>query len=158
VISQRPLELDAIDRAILKTLQQQARIQNNHLAGRVGISAPNCLRRVRQLENAGIIERYVALVDAAKVGIGLTLFVRGWLASHDQETVSTFVEEISRLLQVVECHLMAGDSDFFLKVVAKDLDRYQIFQSEHLARIKGVRSFKAEVLMKKMKNECEIPI
>jgi DNA-binding Lrp family transcriptional regulator len=84
-------EIDAIDRAILKTLQQQARIQNTHLADRVGISAPTCWKRVRKLENAGVIERYVAQVDTTKVGMGLTLFVRVWLSNHDQETtVSTF--------------------------------------------------------------------
>jgi Lrp/AsnC family transcriptional regulator, leucine-responsive regulatory protein len=153
-----PTELDSIDRAILKTLQQDGRIQNIDLADRVGLSPSPCLRRVRQLEQAGVIERYVALVDPAKVGMGLTLFARVWLTGQDEESVNVFVEAIKKLPQIIECHLMAGDSDFLLRVVAEDLEGYRRFQIEHLGRIKGVRNIKTEIPMQKIKSSWEIPV
>jgi DNA-binding Lrp family transcriptional regulator len=152
------VEIDSIDRAILKTLQQNGRIRNTDLAGRVGLSPPPCLRRVRLLEEAGVIERYMALVDPSKVGMGLTLFARVWLTGQDEGTLSCFVEAIKKLPQVVECHLMAGDSDFLLRIVAKDLDEYRRFQTEHLGNIRGVRSIKTEVLMQNIKRSFEIPL
>ncbi|MBR0801034.1 Lrp/AsnC family transcriptional regulator [Bradyrhizobium jicamae] len=152
------IDLDSIDRAILKTLQQNGRIRNNELAERVGLSPPPCLRRVRLLEEAGVIERYVALVDPAKVGMGLALSARVWLTGQDNETFDTFVEAIRRLPQIVECHLVAGDCDFLLKVVAKDLEAYRRFQIEELASIEGVRGIKAAVLMQRIKRSHEIPV
>ncbi len=119
--------------------------------GRIGI-------RVKLLEEAGIIERYVALVDAAKLGMGFTVFARVWLTGQDEETVVPFVEAIRRLPQVVECHLMAGDCDFILRVVAADLDGYRRFQIEHLGRIKGVRNIKSEIPMQRVKQSTEIPV
>ncbi len=152
------MQLDSIDRAILKVLQKEGRIQNVELADRVGLSPSPCLRRVRLLEDAGVIDRYVAIVDAAKVGMGQTMFVRVWLNGQDQETVDVFVEAVMRLPQVVECHLMAGDSDFLLRVVAPDLEGYRKFQIEHLGRISGVRNIKTEIPMQKIKQSSEVPI
>ncbi|MGB3645718.1 MAG: Lrp/AsnC family transcriptional regulator [Mesorhizobium sp.] len=153
-----PMQLDSIDRAILKVLQKEGRIQNVELADRVGLSPSPCLRRVRLLEDAGVIDRYVAIVDAAQVGMGQTMFVRVWLNGQDQETVDVFVEAVMRLPQVVECHLMAGDSDFLLRVVAPDLEGYRKFQIEHLGRISGVRNIKTEIPMQKIKQSSEVPI
>jgi Lrp/AsnC family transcriptional regulator, leucine-responsive regulatory protein len=153
-----PIQLDAIDRAILRTLQRDGRIQNTELADSVGLSPSPCLRRVRLLEEAGIIERYVALLDPAKVGMGLTVFARVWLTGQDEETVNPFVEAIRNLPQVVECHLMAGDCDFLLRIVAADLDAYRRFQIEHLGRIKGVRNIKTDIPMQKIKHSWEVPV
>lgn len=153
-----PMQLDHIDRAILRTLQQEGRIQNTELAERVGLSPSPCLRRVRLLEEAGIIERYVALLNPAKVGMGMIVFARVWLTGQDEDTVTAFVDAIKDLSQVVECHLMAGDCDFLLKVVAADLDAYRRFQIEHLGRIKGVRNIKSDIPMQKIKHSWEIPI
>lgn len=153
-----PTELDSIDRAILRTLQQDGRIQNIDLADRVGLSPSPCLRRVRLLEDAGVIERYVALVNPAKVGMGLTLFARVWLTGQDEDTVNVFVDAIRKLPQVVECQLMAGDSDFLLRIVAPDLEGYRRFQIEHLGRIKGVRNIKTEIPMQTVKHSWEIPV
>jgi DNA-binding Lrp family transcriptional regulator len=153
-----PIQLDRIDRLILRTLQREGRIQNVELADRVGLSPSPCLRRIRLLEEAGIIERYVALLDPAKVGMGLTVFARVWLTGQDEETVIPFVEAIKELPQVVECHLMAGDCDFLLRVVAADLDAYRRFQIEHLGRIKGVRNVKTDIPMQKIKHSWEIPV
>lgn len=151
-------KLDAIDRRILRTLQKNGRMQNIELAEQVGLSPSPCLRRVKMLEESGVIERYVALVDASKIGMGLTVFARVWLTSQHAETVDHFTEEVKRLPQVVECHLMAGDCDFLLRIVAADLDAYRKFQVDHLTRIKGVQSVKTEIPMQKIKLTSELPL
>jgi Lrp/AsnC family leucine-responsive transcriptional regulator len=122
-----PKPLDAIDRRILRVLQEEGRIQNVDLAERVGLSPSPCLRRVKNLEESGVIERYAAQLSPPKLGI-------------------------------VECHLMAGDCDFLLRVVAADLDAYRRFQGEHLTRIAGVQSVKTEIPMQKIKSTSALPI
>ena len=151
-------KLDNIDRRILRMLQRDGRLQNVELAERVGLSPSPCLRRVKMLEEAGVIERYVAVLDAAKIGMGLTFFARVWLRGQDAETVDQFTEEVQRLPQVVECHLMAGDCDFLLRIVAADIDAYRKFQVDHLTRIKAVQSVKTEIPMQKIKLTSELPI
>ncbi|MFC3533263.1 Lrp/AsnC family transcriptional regulator [Vogesella facilis] len=152
------MKLDAIDRRILAALQRDGRLQNIELAKTVGLSPSPCLRRVRLLEEAGVIERYVAVVNAGKVGKGLTVFARIWLTGQDAETVDHFTAAIQQLPQVVECHLMAGDCDFLLRIVAADLDDYRQFQIAHLTRIKGVQSVKTEIPMQKIKLTSAIPV
>jgi DNA-binding Lrp family transcriptional regulator len=147
-----------IDRHILRELQRDGRLQNVDLAQRVGLSPSPCLRRVRLLEEAGVIERYVALVNPSKIGMNLTVFVRVWLIGQDVETVDRFTDSVKELPQVVECHLMAGDCDFLLRVVAADLDAYRRFQIEHVTRIKGVQSVKTEVPMQRIKLSTESPL
>lgn len=153
-----PMPLDRLDRRILEVLQQDGRIQNVDLARRVGLSPSPCLRRVRLLEEAGVIERYVALLDASKIGAGFTVFARVWLTGQDEETVGNFVEQIRSFPQVLECHLMAGDCDFLLRVVVADLDAYRRFQVEHLNRIKGVQNVKTEIPMQKIKQSWQLPL
>lgn len=152
------ITLDAIDRRILRALQRDGRLQNVDLAKEVGLSPSPCLRRVRLLEEAGVIERYVAVLNAAKVDNGLTVFARVWLKGQDAETVDHFTAAIKDLPQVVECHLMAGECDFLLRVVAADLDDYRQFQVDHLTRIKGVQSVKSEIPMQKIKLTSELPV
>jgi Lrp/AsnC family transcriptional regulator, leucine-responsive regulatory protein len=151
-------KLDKIDRRILRALQEDGRIQNVDLARKVGLSPSPCLRRVRILEESGVIDRYVALLDASKIGAGLTIFARIWLKAQDAQTVEIFTEEIKRLPQIVECHLMAGDCDFLLRVVAADLNAYRQFQFDHLTRIRGVQSVKTEIPMQKIKLTSELPL
>jgi len=151
-------KLDGIDRRILRALQENGRIQNVELAEKVGLSPSPCLRRVKMLEESGVIERYVALLDASKINVGLTVFARIWLTGQDAETVEHFVAEVRRLPQVVECHLMAGDCDFLLRIVAADLEAYRQFQIDHLTRIKGVQSVRTEVPMQKIKLTSELPL
>lgn len=152
------MKLDAIDRRILKALQRDGRLQNVELADEVGLSPSPCLRRVRLLEDAGVIERYVAVLNPAKVGVGLTVYTRVWLKGQDADTVDRFTEAVKQLPQVVECYLMAGDCDFLLRVVAADLDDYRRFQSQYLARIAGVQSVKTDIPMQKIKVTPELPI
>lgn len=152
------MSLDATDRRILRALQRDGRLQNIELAKQVGLSPSPCLRRVRLLEEAGVIERYVALVNPLKVNAAVTLFVRVWLSGQDEVTVDRFIDAVRELPEVLECHLMAGDCDFLLRVVASDLETYRQFQSKHLARIQGVQSLKTEIPMQKIKLTTELPI
>jgi Lrp/AsnC family leucine-responsive transcriptional regulator len=134
------MDLDDIDRRILRALQRNGRLTNVELAEKVGLSPSPCLRRVRLLEKGGVIERYVALINAAKVGKGLTVFARIWLKEQNAEAVDHFIDEVKKLPQVLECNLMAGDCDFLLRIVAEDLDDYRQFQIDHLTRINVVKS------------------
>jgi Lrp/AsnC family transcriptional regulator, leucine-responsive regulatory protein len=152
-----PMKLDAIDRRILQALQKDGRMQNIELAKEVGLSPSPCLRRVRLLEENGVIEGYTAIVNPAKVGFGMTVFARVELTGQDEDQVERFITEVSKLTQVVECHLMAGDCDFLLRIVAEDLGGVRRFQAEHLARIKGVRTIKTEIPMQHIKT-TEIPL
>ncbi len=151
-------DIDAIDRRILGVLQDEGRIQNVELARKIGLSPSPCLRRVKLLEETGVIERYVALVNPAKVGIGLTVFVRIWLTNQDAKTIDQFTAEVERLPEIVECHLMAGDCDFMLRVVAEDLDGYRRFQRDYLTQMKGVQSVKTEIPMQKIKLTSKLPL
>lgn len=152
------MRLDDIDRHILRELQRDGRLNNVALAERVGLSPSPCLRRVRLLEAAGIINRYVALLDPSKIGMGLTVFARVWLTGQDAATVDRFTRRILKLPEVVECHLMAGDCDFLLRIVAPDLDAYRRFQIDHLTRIEGVQSVKTEIPMQRVKMSSELPL
>jgi Lrp/AsnC family transcriptional regulator, leucine-responsive regulatory protein len=153
-----PVQLDKIDRYILSALQSQGRLQNIELAEKVGLSPSPCLRRVKRLEDLGVIKRYVALVDANKVGIGLTVFSRISLVAQDAETVETFAQAMNALPQVVECHIMAGECDALLRVVAEDLDGYRAFQIAHLTRKNGVQTVKTDIPMQTVKLSTELPL
>ena len=150
--------IDKTDRRILMALQEDGRLQNIELAKRVGLSPSPCLRRVRLLEEAGVIERYIALLDPGKVGAAFTVFARVWLKSQDEETVNHFVEQVKQMPQVMECHLMVGDCDFLLRVVVADLDAYRRFQVEYLNRIKGIQNIKTEIPMQKIKQSWQLPL
>jgi Lrp/AsnC family transcriptional regulator, leucine-responsive regulatory protein len=153
-----PIKLDAIDRRILTELQRDARLQNTELAQRVGLSPSPCLRRVRILEESGVIACYVALLAPAAVDLKMTIFVRVTLDRQDKQTVEHFAKVIQSVPEVLECHLMAGSYDYLLRVVARDLDDYQRFQMEHLTRIKGVRNVETEIPLKRIKQTTEMPL
>lgn len=150
--------LDAIDRRILRELQQNGRLQNNELARRVGLSPSPCLRRVRLLEEAGVISRYVAVVDQAKVGLGLSMFARVWLTAQDAETIDHFIAAMRQLPEVVECYIMLGESDALLRVVVADLEAYRRFQSTHLTRRNGIRNVKTDVPSEIVKQAFALPL
>jgi len=152
------MELDEIDRRILRVLQRDGRIQNTELARKVGLSPSPCLRRVRLLEEAGVIDRYIAVVNPAKIGKGLMLFARIGLKTQDEDTIAHFAKEVAKLPQVVECHLMLGDYDALVRVVAADIEDYRRFQSEHLSRIKGVQNVKTEVPSQTLKALAALPV
>ena len=151
-------DLDRTDRSILRVLQAQGRIANNELADAVGLSPSACLRRVRALEESGVIDRYVALLDPVRIGKGFTVSARVQLTRQDAETIDHFTQQVLLLPDIVECHLMVGETDFLLRIVAADLQAYRQFQIEHLTRIKGVQSVKTEIPMQKIKLTSELPL
>ncbi len=152
------MPIDAIDKRILRALQRNGRLQNVELAKEVGLSASPCLRRVRLLEEAGIIDRYVALLNTNKIGKSLTVYARIWLSEQSSELTERFLYEIKLLPQIVECYVMAGECDFMLRIVAEDLEDYRRFQVNYLARIKGVQNIKTEIPLQVIKYTTEIQL
>lgn len=153
-----PIKLDAIDRRILRALQRDGRLQNVDLAGEVGLSPSPCLRRVRLLEEAGVIDRYVAVLNAEKLGVGLTLFARVWLTAQDADTIDRFIAAMKELPEIVECYIMLGESDALLRVAVADLDEYRRFQSTHLTRVNGIQNVKTDVPSQTVKQSYALPV
>ena len=149
---------DRIDRKILQALQKDGRQQNTQLADAVGLSPSPCLRRVKQLEERGVIDRYVAVLDPAAAGLPLVIFVRVTLERQDKATIEHFANEIAKSPEVLECHLMAGSYDYLLRVVAADLDDYQRFQMERLTQISGLRHVETEIPLRCIKHITELPV
>lgn len=152
------MRLDETDRRILRELQQNGRLQNIELAKRVGLSPSPCLRRVKLLEEAGIISRYVAIVDQTRVGLRLSMFARVSLTAQDAETIDHFIAAMKRLPEVVECYIMLGESDALLRVVVSDLEDYRRFQSAHLTRKNGIQTIKTDMPSETIKQSFALPL
>ena len=152
------MKLDESDKRILRVLQRDGRIANNDLAREVGLSPSPCLRRVKLLEEAGVIDRYVAVLNPAKIGKGLTFFTRIRLDRQDEETLQEFARAVLKLPQVLECYFMLGDYDAMIRVVAADIEEYRRFQSEYLSRIKGVQNLKTDVPSQTVKQTSAMPL
>jgi Lrp/AsnC family leucine-responsive transcriptional regulator len=150
--------IDSLDKRILRSLQRNGRIQNVDLAKEVGLSPSPCLRRVRLLEEVGVIDRYVALLNPEKVNQNMVVFAQVWLSDQAIETTERFVYEIKLLPQIVECYIMAGECDFMLKIRIESLDEYRRFQNAHLYRIKGVQNIKTEIPLQIIKQTTELPL
>lgn len=154
----RRSKLDRIDKKILRDLQEDGRITNVDLAKRVGISAPPCLRRVRALEEAGYIKSYHAKVDAAALGYTVTVFAMVKLSSQAEAELDGFEKMAKEMPMVRECHLLAGDVDFLLKIAAKDWDSYQEFHKNILTKAPGVVSVKSSLAIRSGKDDIGVPI
>ena len=152
------IKLDNIDRNILSALQHDCKQSSVDIADQVGLSQTPCLRRIKNLESAGVIEKYIAVLNQSLLGYGMTFYTRIWLTGQDVETVDRFTSDIQKLPNVVECHLMAGDCDFILRILAKDIEDYRRFQIEHLNSLPGVQNVKTEIPMERIKYSHEIPI
>lgn len=151
-------KLDKIDRKILKELQEDGRITNVDLAKNVGISAPPCLRRVRALEEMGFIKSYHAKLNAGFLGFPVTVFAMVKLTSQAESDLVEFEKRIKGLPMVRECHMLAGDVDFMLKIVARDWDNYQEFLTHHLTSAPNVTSVKSSLAIRATKESAGIPI
>lgn len=152
------IKLDKIDKHILQVLQRDGKIQNIELAKEVGLSPSPCLRRVRLLEESGVITHYVAVLDGSQVDAGLSLFARIWFKAQDAETIEEFVKAIKVLPEVVECHLMAGECDALIRIVTKDLATYRRFHADYLTQIPSIQSIKTEVPMETVKVSFALPL
>lgn len=143
------MELDRYDREILMVLQKQGRISNQELAEKINLSPSPCLRRVRQLEEAGLIDGYVALLNARKLGLTLLAFIQISLDKHSPERFDGFEQKIGSYQEVLECHLITGQSaDYLLKVIVQDMDAYQQFLLQKLTRIDGVSGVHSSFVLK----------
>jgi len=160
VLSEKLLDpaLDAIDRKILALLQENARLSNVELADAVGLSPSPCLRRVRELEHAGVIRRYVTLLDPARVGLPVSIFVNVTLERQVEQALERFEAAILKRPEVMECYLMTGDADYLLRVVTADLSAYERFLMDHLTRVPGVASIKSSFALKQVKYRTALPV
>ncbi len=154
----RRSKLDKIDRKILRDLQENGRITNVELAKNVGISAPPCLRRVRALEDAGYIKSYHAKIDPSILGYSVKIFALVKLTSQAEKDLQKFEEQVNGWPMVRECHMLAGDVDFMLKIVAKDWDTYQDFLTHSLTAAPNVTSVKSSLAIRSGKEEPGVPV
>jgi DNA-binding Lrp family transcriptional regulator len=154
----RRIRLDRIDRRILRNLLTDGRITNVELARRVGISAPPCLRRMRALEEAGIIRGYHADLAPEALGYGVTVFAQIGLSSQAEIDLKAFEELIATWPEVREAYMLAGETDFLLKIVAADWDSYQRFLSAKLTAAPNVSNVKSAMMLRLSKNDPGVPI
>jgi Lrp/AsnC family leucine-responsive transcriptional regulator len=151
-------ELDSIDRKILSVLQENAAIPNVNLARSVGLSPSPCLRRVNQLEEAGVIRRRVTLVDPAAVGLGVSVFVQVTLEKQAANALRVFEKTILQRPEVMECYLMTGDADYLLRVVVPDITAFERFVLDQLTRIASVARVRSSFALKQVKYTTTLPI
>ena len=150
--------MDHTDRAIIDELRRDARISNVDLADRVSLSPSACLRRVRALEQAGVIDRYAAVVSQNKVGLPGNVFVSITLNRQDQTDLAAFEEAVKRVPEVMECYLMTGPQDYLLRVVVSDPSDFERVHSQHLTRLPGVARVQSSFALRTVRKSDELPV
>lgn len=150
--------LDEIDRRILDQLQSDGRMSNQDLSERVGLSPSPCLRRLRQLEGEGVISRYVALVEPASVGLGVTAFVRIRLDAQDDRHLDRFETAVADFPEVMECYLMTGEADYQLRVLVGSLGEFEDFLRHRLTRIPGVAQVTTSFALRPVVYKTALPV
>ena len=149
---------DNIDTRIFKALQRNGRLQNNELANEIGLSNSACLRRVNHLEESGVIDNYVALLNPKKVNCNLIVYALGSFFEEDPELKERFIFEVKLIPQITECHFMAGSFDFLLKLNVSDLDQFNYIKNTYLNSRLGIKTLKSEVTLKTVKSTTELPL
>ena len=150
--------LDSIDRKLLAELQSEGRVTNVDLAGRVGLTAPPCLRRVRGLEEEGVIRGYHADLDPSKLGFAISVFAMVSLKSQAEADLRAFEDHVQGLPEVRECHMLNGEIDFVLKIVSKDLQSFQEFLTSKLTPAPNVASVKTSLTIRTSKHLPGVPL
>ena len=150
--------LDQIDRRLLAELQDEGRVTNVELAQRVGLTAPPCLRRVRSLEESGVIRGYHAELEPSKLGFSITVFALVSLKSQAEESLRQFEDVMRQLPEVRECHMLNGEIDFILKIVSKDLQSFQEFLTSKLTPAPNVASVKTSLTIRTAKQLPGVPL
>ena len=150
--------LDRIDRRIVDALQRDGRLANNELAAQVNLSPSPCLRRVRSLEESGVIKRYVALVDPAKVGLNMLAYVSVKLEKKGQMPAEDFASAVETWSEVTECYSMTGDMDYLLRVQVEDLDHFSRFIMGKLLKQSGVADVKSSFALQRVKETTVLPV
>lgn len=152
----RPMDL--LDRKILSALQEDGRITIAELAARVGLSSSPCLRRVRHLEEEGLITRYVAVLDQRAVGLPVSVFVSIKLERQREDALDAFAVAIRHWPEVLECYLMTGQRDYLLRVVVADLESYERFLKQKLTRVEGIASIESSFALEQVKYSNVLPL
>lgn len=153
------MEIDRYDRAILSALQEDARLSNQDLAERIGLSPSPCLRRVRRLEENGFIEAYRALLNARQLKLTLMAFIHISMDRHTPERFENFERQVSSCPEVLECHLITGqDADYLLKVIVVDMDGFQALLLDRITRIEGVSGVHSSFVMKSPVTKTALPL
>ena len=152
------MALDPTDRRILAVLQRRGRISNADLSEEVNLSASACHRRVQRLEEEGYISSYVALLDLRKMGLPTLVFVEITLSGQADELLDAFEKAVSRIPDVLECHLMAGTADYILKIVAEDTEDFERIHRQHLSRLPGVAQMQSSFALRTVFKTTAIPV
>ena len=153
------MELDRYDRRILEVLQADGRLANQELAERIGLSPSPCLRRVRALEEAGVITGYRALVDARKLGLSLMALLHISMDKHTPERFANFEKKIAARPEVLECLLITGqEADYQLKVIVRDMDAYQELLLNRITRIEGVTGVHTSFVLRRALDKTAVPV
>jgi Lrp/AsnC family leucine-responsive transcriptional regulator len=150
--------LDATDARILDELQGNARLTNVELASRVHLSPSPCLARVRELEHSSLINRYVTLLDATVLGLGVSVFIQIRLERQIEHSLEIFEEAMQQYPEVMECYLMSGDSDYMIRVVVSDISALGAFIVQHLSKIPGVANIRSSFALKQVKYKTALPL
>jgi len=154
----KPRQLDDIDRKILKALQEDSRQSLVEVAEKAGLSTSPILRRIRQLEKAGVIRRYVAVLDQTRVGLPVSVFVSIKLEQQREQALQKFARAIERWPEVLECYLMTGPRDYLLRVVVADLGEYERFLKQKLTRLDGIASIESSFALEQVKYTNLLPL
>ncbi|QIL79371.1 Lrp/AsnC family transcriptional regulator [Diaphorobacter sp. HDW4A] len=152
------MKLDATDLRILAELQADGALSNVELARRVHLSPSPCLARVKALEAEGVIERYVALVSAATLGLGLNVFISISLKTQNKEALADFEHRIAEHDEVMECYLMSGDSDYLIRVALPDIAALERFIVEQLTPIAGIEKIRSSFALKQVRYKTALPL
>ena len=152
------IELDAFDRRLLQALQNNSRLTSLELAERVRLSASQCQRRMKKLEDAGVIERYTAVLNRAKTGFAVMAIITVRLEKHGRFPSQEFKEAIDRYPQILECWATTGDCDYILKVVTRDLNAFTVFLMDELLGLPIVASVKSSILLRQLKATTALPL
>lgn len=154
----RIMKIDKTDRAILHALQLDGRLSNVNLAAKVNLSESACLRRVKLLEQAGVVERYAMLVNQAAVGLPGNVFVEISLAQQQHDYMDAFERQVVQVPEVMECYLMSGEHDYLLRVVVADAADYERIHHQHLTRLPGVAKVRSSFALRTVTKVSELPI
>lgn len=150
--------LSEIDRKILRTIQKDGRITNQELAGRCGLSPSACFDRLKKLRDQGYILGFTARLDPAKLDCGLLIFIEVLLDRTTGDVFVQFGEEVRKMPEIIECHMVAGGFDYLLKVRVRDMTAYRMFLADSLVSMPGVRETRTYAVMEEVKNVIELPI
>jgi len=154
----RGSQLDAVDLRILQLLQSDAGLSTAEIAERVNLSQPPCWRRIRRLEEAGILERRVGLLNRRLLGLNVVVYAEVKLTANGRQAVGAFEEKVRSFPEVTECYVMLGRIDFLLRIVTRDIEAYETFFRDHLSQLPGVQDINSSVALSEVKYTTELPL